>query len=399
MRNTLIGVLFIGVVLSFAGGFYAGKVHSYVPPIAGVTNLEDDKPGDVDFGLFWEAWRVVQEDYVGAEPLDYQAMVYGAIEGMVKSLGDPYTNFMTAQDTKTFLEDVQGSFSGVGMEIGIREDQLQVVAPLEGTPAEAAGLRAGDHIVRINEDTATIDLSIDEAVNLIRGPEGSTVTLSIVREGWTEPRDFIIERAVITIPSLRWEAKEDGVMYVKIFQFSDKLRSDFREVDNAVAQHGSDKIVLDLRNNPGGYLHVAVDIAGWFLERGDVVVLEDFGGGQEQQTHKASGNERFANTQVVVLINEGSASASEIVAGALRDNRGITLVGQKSFGKGSVQELKELADKSALKVTIANWLTPKGTLISGEGLHPDIEVEITEEDYEAERDPQLDRAIELLTNN
>jgi len=384
--------------MSFAGGFYAGKVYSFVPPIEGATNLETGKPGDVDFSLFWDAWRVVQEDYVGAEPLDFQNMVYGAIDGMVKSLGDPYTSFMTAQDTQIFLEDIEGSFSGVGMEIGIRDDKLQVIAPLEGTPAEAAGLRAGDHIVKIDKDIFTADLSIDEAVARIRGPEGSTVTLNILRDGWAEPRDFTIERAVIAIPSLRYETKEGNIAYVKMFQFSEKLRSDFQDVENQIIASGSRNIIIDLRNNPGGFLHIAVDMAGWFLERGEVVVIEDYGKSAEPDKHRARGNGRFSNYNVVVLINEGSASASEILAGALRDNNGTLLVGGQSFGKGSVQELKELKDKSSLKVTVANWLTPNGTLITGEGLVPDIEVEFSDEDFEAGRDPQLDRAIEVLNN-
>ena len=398
MRNTLIAVLFIGIVLSFAGGFYAGKVYSFVPPIEGATNLETGKPGDVDFSLFWDAWRVVQKDYVGTEPLDFQTMVYGAISGMVKSLGDPYTSFMTAQDTQIFLEDIEGSFSGVGMEIGIRDDKLQVIAPLEGTPAEAAGLRAGDHIVKIDKDIFTADLSVDEAVARIRGPEGSTVTLNILRDGWAEPRDFEIQRAVIAIPSLRYETKEGNIAYVKMFQFSEKLRSDFRDVENQIIANGSRNIIIDLRNNPGGFLHIAVDMAGWFLERGEVVVIEDYGEGAEQEKHRARGNGRFSHYNVAVLINEGSASASEILAGALRDNNGILLIGGQSFGKGSVQEVKELKDKSSLKVTVANWLTPNGTLITGEGLVPDVEVELTEEDFEAGRDPQLDRAIEVLKN-
>jgi carboxyl-terminal processing protease len=283
------------------------------------------------------------------------------------------------------------------MEVGMQEDQLQVIAPLEGTPAEAAGLRPGDHIVKIDE-TFTAELSIDESVALIRGTEGSIVTLTIFREGWTESKEFPITRAVITIPSLRWEEKEEGIAYVKIFQFTENLRSDFRQLENNIIGAGADKIIIDVRNNPGGYLHSAVDVSGWFLERGDTVVIEDYGTEQEQEVHKARGNGRFKNYSIVVLINGGSASASEILAGALRDNRGIVLVGEKSFGKGSVQELRDLKNNASLKVTIANWLTPQGVLITGEGLHPDIEVDFSDEDFEQGRDPQLDKAIEVLKN-
>ncbi len=396
MKNIVIAVLLVGIILSFAGGFYVGQLHGYVPPIKGVENLDAGQLEGVDFSLFWDAWRVIQEEYAGPGPLDFQAMVHGAIKGMVNSLGDPYTTFMTAEDAKIFLEDISGSFSGVGMEIGIRDEKLRIIAPLEGTPAARAGLRPGDHIVQINKDTFTQDLTTDEAIALIRGPEGTKVTLSILREGWDETRDFEIERAVITIPSLAWEMKE-GVAYVKIFQFSEKLPDDFGNLERDVLR-STDKIILDLRNNPGGFLYVAVDIAGWFLQRGDVVVIEDFGQNEDQREHTARGNARLYDHKVVVLINEGTASASEILAGALRDNRGVLLIGEQSFGKGSVQELKELKDESSLKVTIAKWLTPKGNLILDKGLEPDIKVEVTDEDFEAGRDPQLDKAIEVLLN-
>lgn len=396
MKNVIIVILAVLVVAGSAAGFYGGQLYAYVPPVKGVTNLDVGQPGDVDFSLFWDAWRVVQEDYASEEPLDFQAMVHGAIGGMVSSLGDPYTTFMVPEDTRTFLEDISGSFSGVGMEIGVREERLQVIAPLEGTPAERAGLRAGDYITKIDEEIVTADLTVDKAVALIRGPEGTEVVLSIFREGWEEPRDFVIERAVINVPSLRSEVI-DGVAYVKIFQFSEQLRDDFRKLDGDLFRK-SDKIVIDVRNNPGGFLHVAVDIAGWFLQRGDVVVIEDFGPNEEPEEHKARGNARLYDHEVVILMNKGSASASEILAGALRDNRGVLLIGEKSFGKGSVQELKDLKDDSSIKVTIAKWLTPKGNLIQGEGLEPDIVIEFTEEDFEEDRDPQLDQAIEVLNS-
>jgi carboxyl-terminal processing protease len=398
MKNSsLVIFVLVGLAASFGGGFFAGKTQGQIIPIEGVFNLESGRPTQVDFAVFWDAWNVISQSYVGIEPLDFQAMVHGAVDGMVGSLGDPYTAFLSAEDTKIFLQDIEGSFSGVGMEIGIRDDRLQVIAPLEGTPAEKAGLRAGDYIVHIDEDKPTRDLTIDQAVAFIRGPVGTTVTLGVLREGWSAPRDFSIERATIDVPSLRLEFPEEDIAYVKLFQFSEKMRSDFRGIEDEVFRK-TDKVIIDLRNNPGGFLHIAVDIAGWFLERGDIVVIEDFGSGLEQKNHAARGNNRFRDHKVVILINEGSASASEILAGALRDNRGTLLIGKKSFGKGSVQELKDLKDKSSLKVTVASWLTPKGEHIAKKGLEPDIEVEITEEDFDANRDPQLDRAIEVLKN-
>jgi carboxyl-terminal processing protease len=396
IRNVIIFLLLLGLFGSFASGFYAGRIYGYVVPIERVANIDAGQPEDVDFSLFWDAWRVVQEKYAGTEELDIQGMVYGAIQGMVDSLGDPYTVFLPPDESKRFLEDIAGSFSGVGMEIGIRDGQLRVIAPLEGTPAEAAGLRAGDYIVRIGEDVFTSDIGIDEAVSLIRGPEGSVVTLAILREGWDEAKEFTIERGVINIPSMTWEFRDDDVVHIRLFQFSEIARHDFQKVANEILASSTDKIILDVRNNPGGFLEVAVDIAGYFLERGEVVVIEDKGGTQDEKEYKARGNSRLKDFSIVVLINEGSASASEILAGALRDQRGAQLIGAKSFGKGSVQELEEFKDASSLKVTIANWLTPNGNLITGVGLEPDIAVPVTDEDREAGVDPQVQKAIEVL---
>ncbi len=361
-------------------------------------------PEKVNFSLFWEAWNILEEDYANPEALNVQEMIYGAISGMIKSLEDPHTIFFKPEDAKKFLEDTSGKFEGVGMEIGIRQEKLQVIAPLENTPAQRAGLRPGDRILKI-DDTLTINITIDEAVTLIRGPKGTEVILSILRNEWEESKDFTITRAVINIPSLKWElldstGENEGeagdIIYLKLYHFSRKINDDFARASIEILKTPAKKIILDLRNNPGGYLEKSQDIAGWFLKKGEVVVIEDFGKGEEQEIYKAKGNAKFADYPMVILINQGSASASEILASALRDNRGIKIIGETSFGKGSVQQLKELRDGSSLKVTIANWLTPNGELITDIGLKPDIEVEMTEEDYEQERDPQLDKAIEVI---
>jgi len=331
-------------------------------------------------------------------------MIYGAIKGMVSSLKDPYTVFFNPKEAKTFLEDVNGSFEGVGMEVGIKERQFQVVSPLEGTPAQKAGLRPGDKIVKVG-DTSTDGISVEEAVNLIRGPKGTEVTLTIMRQGWQSTRDFKIKRAVIKVPSLTWKliSSEDGkpnengdIAYIDLYQFSEKARSDFRETAINILNSPAKKIILDLRGNPGGYLEIAQNIAGWFLKNGQTVVIEDFGKKQDQEIYKAKGNAQFLDYPLVVLINKGSASASEILASALRDNRAIKLIGETSFGKGCVQELTNLKGKSSLKITVANWLTPKGNLIANKGLKPDIEVEMTENDYSEGNDPQLGKAIEII---
>jgi len=324
-------------------------------------------------------------------------MVFGAISGMVKSLGDPYTVFMNPEDTKRFQDDISGSFEGVGMEIGIRNRNLQVISPLEGTPAKAAGLRPGDLIVRI-DDTPARDLTLEEAVSLIRGPRGVDVVLSILRDDWTESREFSITRAVIKIPSLEWEILEGNIAYIQLFHFSEPAARIFGMAANGVLASSADRIILDLRNNPGGFLEVAVTIAGWFLEKDQLVVTEDFGEEGKERTYKAKGSGRLGSYPLVILLNQGSASASEILAGALRDHRGVMIVGEKSFGKGSVQELESLAGDASLKITVANWLTPNGSHITDIGLEPDVKVEMTPEDFEEERDPQFDKALEIVKN-
>lgn len=380
---TLFFLLLI-ILGSFGLGIYFGESQCKICP-----------PSEIDFSLFWETYNKLQEKFVDKGRIDQSKILYGAISGMVKSLEDPYTVFLPPEETKRFEEDVKGVFEGVGMEIGIKKGQLQVIAPLEGTPAQRAGLRAGDKILKIN-DSLTADLTAEEAVNLIRGPKGTGVTLTIFRTEWEKTEEIKLIREVIQIPSLKWELKEDDIAYIKLYQFSEKAGLDFREAAVKILQSPAKKIILDLRNNPGGYLEIAQDIAGWFLERGEVVVIEDFGGKGEQKIYRSSGPGRFSKYSMVILINEGSASGSEILAGALKDNRGVLLIGERSFGKGSVQELESLRGGSSLKVTVAKWLTPKGELIADKGLEPDIKVEMTDEDYDKDRDPQLDKAIEAL---
>ncbi|OGZ19098.1 MAG: hypothetical protein A2Z68_02405 [Candidatus Nealsonbacteria bacterium RBG_13_38_11] len=378
--------IIVMIAAAFGFGFWYGqpKVVCQVCP-----------PEDLDFSLFWETWQAIQEKYVDKDKINIQEMIYGAISGMVDSLQDPYTVFLKPDDAERFVEDVRGTFEGVGMEIDIRDGQLQVVAPLEGTPAQEAGIRAGDKIMNV-DGKSTADITVNEAISLIRGPKGTEVVLTIYREEWGENRDIKIVRGVIDIPSLELEIREDKIAYLKLYQFSEIALFDFSEAAAQILNSDADRIILDLRNNPGGYLDVAQDIAGWFLERGQVVVIEDFGEAKEQDQYLARGNAKLLSYPVVVLINKGSASGSEILAGALKDNREIKLIGETSFGKGSVQELAELSEGSSLKVTVAKWLTPKGVSITDKGLEPDIMVEMTDEDYNEGRDPQLDKAVEII---
>jgi len=377
-------LVFLAMLASFGFGLWSGNSSCPAQPVEGA-----------DLSLFWKTWRTLDDKFVDKGKIDREKMVYGAIEGMVKALDDPYTSFFNPEDSKQFLEDANGSFEGVGMEIGIKKGALQVVSPIENSPAQAAGIRAEDIIVKI-DGKSTADMTTDEAVDLIRGVKGTEVTLAIYREEWQETRDIKLVRDVIKVPSLKMEIKDGGIAYIELFQFTEQANDDFRAAAVDIINSGAKRIVLDLRNNPGGYLTVSQDIAGWFLKKGQVVTHEDSGDERATQDYLSEGPSLLEKYPVVVLINGGSASASEILAGALRDNRGIKLVGTKSFGKGSVQQMVPFSDGSSLKVTIAKWLTPNGSQISEIGLAPDYEVQITAADEEAKKDPQLDKAIEIV---
>jgi len=386
-KKIILVFLIVCILVSFGLGFLAGKF-SVVCKIC--------PPEEIDFSLFWEVWKILGERFYEPQKIDIQKMIYGAISGMVKSLGDPYTVFFNPEEAKKFTEEIKGAFEGIGAEIGIKKGQLLIIAPLEGTPAKAAGLLPGDKILKIDERD-TEDLTVDEAVSLIRGPKGTEVSLTIFREGWEKQKEIKIVRAVIKIPSIDWELKStpegEKVAYLKLYQFFETASLDFRKVAIEILNSPAKKIILDLRNNSGGLLNVAEDIAGWFLKRGEIIVIVE---GKEREVDRADGNEGLFDYPIVVLINRGTASGAEILAAALRDNRGIKLIGETSFGKGLVQEAEELGDGSLLKITIAKWLTPKGQLITDLGLEPDIKVEMTEKDYEEGKDPQLEKAIEVI---
>lgn len=378
------GVIFFAV---FSLGLYVGRSQAVITVSA---------PANVNFSLFWDAYNKLHESFINPASINEQKIIYGAIDGMTKSLQDPYTSFFDPSEAKLLQQDLAGSFEGIGIEVEVKKGQLVIVAPLQGTPGDKAGLKAGDAILKINGKN-TSDTSTEEAVNLIRGKRGTSVTLTIFREGWTDTKDFTITRDTIKVPSIKWEIKNDNIAYIDMLQFDQGLSNDFPKIAMDIKNSPAKKIILDLRNNPGGYLDVARDVAGWFLQPGQVVTVEDFGNGKEKQEYKTDGNAYFANYPMVVLMNKGSASASEILAGALRDNRKIQLVGEKSFGKGSVQEVQYLQDDtSLLKITIARWLTPKGYSISEVGLAPDVTVTISDSDSEAKKDPQLEKALEII---
>ena len=359
------------------------------------------QPNNIDFSLFWDTYNKLQQKFITPEKIDNQKIVYGAIKGMTESLGDPYTEFFNPDEAKKFQQDLAGSFEGIGVEVGIKKDILTVIAPLKGTPGQKAGLKSGDLIIKINGKDSS-NLTASEAVDLIRGPKGTPVTLTIIRDGWKTTKDIKIIRDTIKVPSIEWSLKDGDVAYIQIYQFDETLPTDFEAIALKILQSPAKKIVLDLRDNPGGYLEVAQNLAGWFLKSGQTVTIEDFGKAKPQQIYKTDGNANLANYPTVVLINQGSASASEILAGSLRDNRNVQLIGTKSFGKGCVQEVINLQGGSFVKITIANWLTPKGNSISDVGLTPDVKVDMPDltnaTPDQQKKDPQLDKALEIVNN-
>lgn len=390
-KNAIVAIL---IGLSFFGGFFFDKFINEKAYKA-AYNMDG-----VDLSLLKEVYEKTVFNFVDPAQIDKQKLTYGAVAGMVEAIGDPYTVFFDPTQSKDFEEDLSGIFEGVGIQIGIKDSQIKIIAPLKGTPAEAAGIMAGDAILEI-DGQSTAEMSTDEVVSRIKGEKGTKVVLTISRErkGETpETKTFEITRDLIKIPTIEWKMMEkDGknIAYLTIYHFSELVFEDFKKAGYEILSNNFDGIVLDLRNNPGGLLNRTVDIAGWFLEKGKVVLTEQ-NKDLEKTNYKSDGPASFANTPVVILINEGTASSAEILTGALKDNRGILVVGETSFGKGLVQRVVTLDDGSALKVTTAKWYTPNGELIQDVGIKPDIEVELTEEDYNENKDPQLDRALEEL---
>lgn len=379
-------IIFFSFFFFILGLFFGFYFKNFYYPF----KYEPQSSFELNFSSLQEAYQVLKENFVDKEKIDPQKVIFGAIKGMSESLGDPYTTFFTPQEKKFFEQETSGYFQGVGMEIGIKKNQLQVIAPLEGTPAQRAGLLPGDIILKI-DGKETFNMSLDEAVSLIRGPAGTEVRLTIYRGDWKEPRDFVLKRELIKIPTLKWKIKDEGIVYLKIYHFTLSLPDDFRKFAfQILTQKTEKKIILDLRNNPGGYLDVVEEIGGYFLKKGNVLFQEKFPDGKIFEK-RGGGLGVFSDWKIVVLINKGSASGSEILASALRENLGAKLIGEKTFGKGSVQQLFPMENDGALKITVRKWLTPRGEEIEGKGLVPDIEIENKED-----KDLQLEKAIELL---
>lgn len=393
-----LGVIILVVLAYRLGeneGRYASSGGDFSMSVSSLFGQSSPSEERVDMSLFWRSWDLLQNRYVDAKGLDEKKMVEGAIRGMMASTEDPYTTFLDEKESSDLEADISGSFEGIGAEIGIRDKILTVISPLSESPAEKAGLRAGDKILKIN-DEETLQMNLDDAVSKMRGKKGTDVTFTILRESEQETRQITVTRDRIDVKSVTATYKDGGIALVTLTRFGEETARDFEGISRDIRDRQVKGIVLDMRNNPGGLLQTAVELGGSFLEKGSVVVSEEYGNGKKD-VEKTIGKGELKDIPVVVLINEGSASASEILAGALKDNRSdITLVGKKSFGKGSVQELIPLPKGTSAKITVAKWLTPSGRAIDHDGISPDVEVELSDEDFEQKRDPQLDRALELL---
>jgi len=396
-KHITITILFI--FLFFAFGIYVGgSNYKEVDKILKVSGKEPEIETNSDFSPFWKVWNTIDEKYPSAKNVSDQERIYGAISGLMSSLNDPYSVYFNPEETKSFEEEISGNFEGIGMEVGMKDKILTVIAPLKNTPAYRANIKSGDKILKI-DDKITSGLGVEEAVKLIRGPKGTTVTLTISREGLSQPKEIKIIRDVINIPTLDTEMRQDGIFVVKLYSFSANSSNLFRNAMKEFVNSGSNKLILDLRGNPGGYLEASVDMASWFLKGGKIIVKEDYGDNRSPEIFRSKGYDIFnEKLNFVILIDGGSASASEILAGAMQDHGRAKLVGDKSFGKGSVQEVIDVTPDTVLKITVAKWLTPNGNSISDTGLTPDYLVEMTEKDIENKTDSQMNKAIELLLN-
>lgn len=390
MTNSKSQKIIAGLVLLFAGyglGFLHGhrnlQFENGINPK--IVNLELGKPQEIDFSLFWDAYDVVSKKSLSN--LDNEQVLYGAISGMIQSLGDPFSAYLDPTEAKLFTQDLKGEFGGIGAELAYKEGRLIVVSPIEGTPAQKAGVKAKDEIIKIdNQEVST--LSFGNAIIKIRGEKGTKVTLTIVREGEQKPFDISITRDTISVKSISFK-QEGDIGILRLNQFGEDTTEAIKKLESKIKSLKG--LVIDVRNNPGGLLQTSIDVASLFDSESVILIEEEKGG--KRINYERTLEPIFKDVKLVVLVNEGSASASEIVAGSLQDHGRAKLVGVKTFGKGSVQNLESLKDDSLVRITVAKWLTPSGRQINGTGIEPDIVVP-----HNAEKDDQMTKAIELLTS-
>jgi carboxyl-terminal processing protease len=394
--STIIVLLALSVGSFFGGLNMGSQGYAFTPKEFRLVN-QNNYPKEVNYSLLWQALETINKKYID-KPVDQQKLMYGAVTGMVNAVGDPYTSFFDPKQYQDFKTQLGGSFEGIGAEVGLKDGRIIIVAPLDSSPAQKAGLLAGDVLLKIDDQDAT-DLTVDAAVTKIRGKKGTKVKLNIFRKSTNTEKEFTITRDTIQVPSVKSSYKDVNgkkIALIEVQEFGDDTSQLFSKAVNDALSQKVSGIVLDLRDDPGGYLNTAVELASYWVNFGDVVVSEEHSDGTTEK-YTASGKALLKDIPTQVLINAGSASASEILAGALRDYGFAKLIGEKSFGKGSVQELVQLPEGTAVKVTVAKWLTPKGANINKTGLEPDIKVERTADQIQNQQDPQLDRALQEVT--
>ena len=377
-RSLIVGSLILGVFVSgvLTGTSYGMRalLRGESPsPVNAVTHLfSPAKNTEVSFDQFWEVWKKIQEKYV-YKPVADADLFYGSMIGLVQSLGDPYSVYMPPAKAEEFRQDLSGEFCGIGAEVGLRDGKITVIAPLPKSPAEKAGLRAGDVIILVDGNDVS-GKGIDEVIGEIRGRKGTAVALTVLKVGATNPTEIKIIRDVITVPTVTWSMKDGAIAYLRVSYFNDTTWSEFDKIVKEITDKNPKGIVLDLRSNPGGYLDTSVKVASEWVNSG-VIVYEKLNDGYRDQYTAESGKHRFVGIPTIILVDEGTASGAEIVSGALQDYGVAQLVGNKTFGKGSVQDFEYFPDGSALKLTIAEWLTPHERQINKLGIEPDIKIE------------------------
>lgn len=390
-----------GVVVCLVIGILIGNQLN--PFFTSSANDESTTSGisqdQVDMSLFWDVWSLVQSDYIDADIIDQDNEVYGATKGLVDSLEDPYSVFMDPEETEQFRTSLDGELEGIGAELTVRDGQLIIVSPIKGSPAEEKGILPGDYIYEVDGEL-TGDMTIWDAIMKIRGEPGTDVVLTIIRDGIEEPFDLTITRQTIYIPSIELTFDEDGgkkIAHLALYQFANDSYKEFQEAVREMLLENPDGMVLDLRLNGGGYLDVSVDILSEFFEDEEKAVIVKKRN-QDNEIMYTSGGGQLKDIPLVVLIDEGSASASEIVAGALKDHKRAVIMGEQSFGKGSVQELTNLSGGASIRLTIAKWYTPNDISINETGITPDVVIEMETEAMDTENDVQLQAAEDYLTN-
>jgi carboxyl-terminal processing protease len=392
----VLGVVVLSVCM-LAIGYTAGKLIQF-DPASTLQNIVSEKP---ELNLFWEVWGIMESEFVGSEEITDLDKKYGAIKGLVDSYGDPATTFLTPEETESFESTNEGKyFEGIGAELGYEDGYIVVISPIDGSPAKEAGVRPGDIIISVDGEEVSKGDNIYEVVDMIRGEAGTVVTLEVLREGDMEVTEIEITRGEITVPSMTLELLEGDIAYLDLARFTDATYltwvSNWEETTSEIIEKGSKKMILDLRGNPGGYFDAAIYAADEFLAGQEVISLQEDGKGNQKEYKSEKGGD-LSDIQLVVLVDAGSASASEILAGALKYHGVAQVVGESTYGKGTAQAIEDFSDGSSLHITIYKWLLPDETWINRDNpITPDYEVEFTNEDFTEGNDPQLEKAIELL---